>query len=64
MGSGMRTFYSHTLNKGFSSEFLVGYLDQHTPYEGQQAQRLKHCDNKKKDEGNSPHVSSENKVLF
>lgn len=33
--------YPSSLNKGFSSELLLGYLNEHTPDEGRRNQMLK-----------------------
>lgn len=57
MGSG--TVNTRRLNTVFSSDFLEGYLDRHTPDKGRSVQQPKRCaDNKNED--NSSHVNSVN----
>lgn len=49
-----RTIYISVVNKRFSSKSPVDYLNRQETEEGQREQQMKHCDNDKKDEINSP----------
>lgn len=53
--------YPSRLNNWSTSKSPEGYPDRQSPEEGRSAQQLKHCDNKKKGDGNRPSVNKANK---
>lgn len=60
MDSKMSIVYPHSLNKGFSSEFPIGYQDQYICEKGWRAQQPKCFDNNNKNEDNSPNINGVN----
>ena len=63
MVNGIRTIYSHKLNKGIGSKFRVGSRVRHeTPVEGQTHQP-KRCEYSNEDEDNNPNTLSEENYL-